>query len=432
MSGILSFNRREFLAASGAASLIALTPHVPQFLLRAAAAENDAASAGASRGSERILVVVQMSGGNDGLNTVVPIRNDRYRAARPTLAIAGNSTLRVNDDLGFHPSLKGFARLLEAGRLAIVQGIGYPNPNRSHFESLDIWHTARREPEGRATGWLGRYLDASVQANGERDARAIHVGGEVQPLALTSNRSAAASLRSADQLRLNRGPAGDLWRASWETSAAEPTSPTAASSKDASSPAADLLQFVRTNSLSAWATSQRLEAATQNARSTRATYPGADLGGKLSTVARLIDAGLGTRVYYVMLDGFDTHSTQPGAHAGLLGQVGDAVAAFLDDLAERGHDRRVTLLAFSEFGRRVAENASQGTDHGAAAPLFVAGGTVRPGVVGEHPSLDDLDDGDLKHHTDFRRVYATLLTDWLGVPHAPLIGAEFSPLPLFG
>ncbi|HND56160.1 MAG TPA: DUF1501 domain-containing protein, partial [Pirellulaceae bacterium] len=360
----------------------------------------------------------QMTGGNDGLNTVVPLRNDRYRAARPTLGIAANTTLKINDDLGFHPSLRGFARLLEAGRLAIVQGVGYPNPNRSHFESLDIWHTARREAVGRATGWLGRYLDASTQPNGERDARAIHVGGEVQPLALTSSRSAAASLRSADQLRLTKGPEGDQWRASWERSAATSPAASPASNPAADSGAGDLLQFVRTNSLSAWATSRRLEDAAQRTRATTVTYPGTDLGGKLNTVARLIDAGLATRVYYVMLDGFDTHSTQPGAHAGLLSQVGDAVSSFLEDMGQRGHDRRVMLMAFSEFGRRVAENASQGTDHGAAAPLFIAGGSIKPGVIGDLPSLEDLDDGDLKHHTDFRRVYATLLTEWLGIPHA--------------
>lgn len=407
--------RRDFLAATAGLSLVSLAPNVPRFL--AAAAEPSPGGATAENVGERVVVVVQLSGGNDGLNTVVPFRDEGYRRARPTLALAENQLLKINGELGLHPSLKGLSGLWEAGRLSIVQGVGYPNPNRSHFESMDIWHTARRELTGRATGWLGRYLDAVTDGVGERDARAIHVGGEVQPLALTAVQAAAASLRSADQLKLERGPEGDRWQAAWE-----------ASVREARGEANDLLAFVRTVSGSALTTSRRLEQAAQRGGESGAVYPGTDLAGKLRTVGRLIDSGLSTRVYYVMLDGFDTHATQPAAHAGLLQQFSDAAAAFLEDLTRRGHDRRVLLLAFSEFGRRVSENASQGTDHGAAAPLFVAGTAVQGGVVGAHPSLTDLDDGDLKHHTDFRRVYAAVLSNWLGIPSRPILGADFEPL----
>lgn len=411
--GFGNSNRREFLAATAGLSLVALGPQVPWYLQ---------ASAEGSQGSqvgERVLVVVQLGGGNDGLNTVVPFRDELYRKARPTLAIPENQLLKVNDQLGLHPSLKGLAGLWEEGRLSIVQGVGYPNPNRSHFESMDIWHTARREPVGRSTGWLGRYLDVAVDQRGERDARGIHVGGEVQPLALTATHTAAASLRSADQLRFERGPEGEAWKKAWKLSADR---------ESAAGASADLLKFVRTVSLSAVSTSERLEQAVRRGGESATIYPGTDLGGKMRTIAQLIDSGLSTRVYYVALDGFDTHSSQPAAHAGLLQQFSDALAAFQRDLAARGHERRVLTVAFSEFGRRVAENASQGTDHGAAAPLFVAGAAVQGGVVGEHPSLQDLDDGDLRHHTDFRRIYAAVLEHWLGVASRPILEADYEPL----
>jgi uncharacterized protein (DUF1501 family) len=411
--GMQQLPRREFLTATAGLSLVALGPKVPWFL-EASAQESQRLA-----GSERVLVVVQLGGGNDGLNTVVPFRDELYRKARPTLAIPENQLLKVNDHLGLHPSLKGLAGLWEAGHLSIVQGVGYPNPNRSHFESMDIWHTARCEAAGRSTGWLGRYLDGTANAGGERDARGIHVGGEVQPLALMATHTAAVSLRSADQLRFERGPEGEAWKKAWGLSANEGT---------VTGGSGDLLKFIRTVSLSAVATSERLEQAARRGGDSETVYPGTDFGGKLRTVARLIDSGLSTRVYYLTLDGFDTHSAQPAAHAGLLQQFSDAMAAFQRDLQARGHEQRVLTMAFSEFGRRVAENASQGTDHGAAAPLFVMGAAVRGGVVGEHPSLQDLDDGDLRHHTDFRRIYAAVLENWLGVASRPILDADFEPL----
>ncbi|MFO0867393.1 MAG: DUF1501 domain-containing protein [Pirellulales bacterium] len=420
MSGTES-SRRQFLLSTAGLSLVALAPQVPPFLAAAAeqagSGEQAADRATSDRAAaDRVLVVVQLTGGNDGLNTVVPFRDERYRQARPTLALPENQLSKLNADLGLHPSLRGFARLWEAGELAILQGVGYPNPNRSHFESLDIWHTARREAPGRTAGWLGRYLDATLDAQGELAAQAIHVGSEVQPLALTATRGVAASLRSAEELRFAAGPTGDRWQAAWEASAG------------AGGKGDDLLSFVRTVSVSARNTSRQLEQAASRRGGTPVSYPETDLGHKLQTVGQLIDSGLPTRVYYVMLDGFDTHAAQPAAHAGLLQQLGDAVSAFRDDLTRRGHQRRVLLMAFSEFGRRVAENASQGTDHGAAAPVFLTGATVQGGLVGAHPSLTDLDDGDLKHHTDFRRIYAGLLSRWLGIPSGPLVGDEFAPL----
>ena len=398
--------RRDFLAATASTALIATSASVPQFLLRAAEAT--------PRRGDSIVVVVQLSGGNDGLNTVIPVADEQYRRRRPTLGIPRDQALRINDQLSFHPALRGFSKLLDDGRLAILPGIGYPNPNRSHFESMDIWHTARREPVGRATGWLGRMIDATPSAAGA-EIRAIHVGGEVQPLALSALNTPAVSIRSLERFRLD-GFAGER---------REQLESTVAAARDGGS----LLEFVRTSSLGALAASRQIEA-TSGRGSTGVTYPGTDLGKKLESVARLIDSGLTTRIYYTQLDGFDTHSTQPAAHASLLQQVGDAVEAFMNDLAKRGHGERVMLMAFSEFGRRVQENASLGTDHGAAGPLFVAGSRVKPGVHGAYPSLTDLDDGDLKFHTDFRRVYATLVGPWLGGQIEPIVGAGFEPLPI--
>lgn len=410
-------HRRDVLSVATASTLAAFAPTAPRFLLDSAVA----AEAPGGAKEDRVLVVVQLSGGNDGLNTVVPYGRDEYRRARPTLAQPAGSVLKLNDELGLHPSCAGLAALWEKQALAIVQGVGYPNPNRSHFESFDIWHTAHRETSARSTGWLGRYADATRSGRGESkdaDPPAIHVGGEPQPLALAAHDSAASSFRSLEDLRL-RTPRGSADRdaVSARLAAAAP-------------PTDDFERFLRAASVSALTTSRRVEAVVSGA-STGAKYPAGELARRLQVVAQLVEAGLGTRIYYVMQDGYDTHSKQAAAHASLLSDLGGALQAFHADLAARGHDRRTTVLVFSEFGRRVRENASQGTDHGAAAPAFLIGGAVRAGVLGDHPSLTDLDDGDLKHRVDFRQIYATLLTDWLGCDAASVLGQPYERMKLF-
>ena len=409
------FSRRRFLASVAAAStttgLIALAPQVPWFLA-------DSAALGAETGSkgEKILVVVQLSGGNDGLNTIIPFKDERYIKARPSLKFDENSVLKIDAETGFHPSLKGMAKLLEAQQLSIVQGVGYPNPNRSHFESMDIWHTAKSEVGGdRTAGWIGRGLDARQEDwNRTPDPGALHLGEEVQPLALLARAVPVPSIRSLDQFRLDLERYGNL-RQSIESAAAA-----------SRSGASDLLTFVQTRTTSALEVSRRIEAAAKEYK-TPVAYPETGLARKLKQAAQLIDAGLSTRVYYVALDGFDTHSQQADAHAGLLSQLGDALAAFAEDLQTHGHLDRVATIVFSEFGRRLAENASQGTDHGAAAPVFLVGSKVKPGLVGKHPSTSDLDDGDVKFAIDFRSVYSTLLTQWLNWPAAAILGGEFQP-----
>jgi len=408
-------SRRKFLAAVSAAAavstsgLIPFTARVPGFLLESAAY-------GAARPGERILVVVQLSGGNDGLNTVIPYTDEIYRKKRPSLALGDGGVLKIGGGMGLHPNLTGFNALLENRQLAILQGIGYPNPNRSHFESMDIWHSARTQATERKLGWLGRAFDGrAAEFAAAGDPPAMHLGDEVQPLALTSRDVPSPSIRSLDQFKLETG-GNDQLRSAIQAAASAPRSGSN-----------DLLKFVQTRTTSALEVSRRIEASGQNYK-TSVAYPGTPLAEKLKRIAQLIDAGLGTRVYYVALDGFDTHSDQAAAHAGLLQQLGGAVAAFTEDLQAHGQLDRVATLVFSEFGRRVDENASRGTDHGAAAPVFVIGNQVKSGLIGQHPSFTDLEDGDIKFHTDFRAVYAALLENWLGWPAAPILGDAFKPV----
>jgi uncharacterized protein (DUF1501 family) len=411
---MMTTSRRKFLqavsaaASAGAAGLVSLAPRAPGFLLETAAY-------GTERPGERVLVVVQLSGGNDGLNTIVPYADEAYRENRPSLALGEGSVLKIDGSLGLHYSLRGFSKLLENRQLAIIQGVGYPNPNRSHFESMDIWHTANNPPGQRATGWLGRTFDEHPpRATGGADPPALHLGEETQPLALAARNVTCPSIRSLEQFKLDTG--GD------EQQRAAILAATSAVRNSAS----DLLNFVQTRSTSALEISRRLQASTE-AYKTDVAYPGTPLAQKLKRVAQLIDAGLASRVYYVTLDGFDTHSDQAAAHAGLMEQLGSAVTAFAEDLQAHAQLDRVVTLVFSEFGRRVDENASRGTDHGAAAPVFLMGSRVQSGVIGQHPSLTDLGDGDLKFHTDFRAVYAALLEKWLGWPARPILGDSFAP-----
>jgi uncharacterized protein (DUF1501 family) len=385
-------SRRAFLKSS---SLLALAPTVPGFLARTARAARPVRDG-------RVLVVLQLDGGNDGINTVVPFADDGYARARPKLRLPADRLLKVNDRIGFHPALRGFARLLESGRLAVVQGVGYPNPSRSHARSMAVWQTARLDSEEHSGhGWLGRALDAR--------AASLFVGTEAPPVALRGRRAMAATLHRLDDLLLS-DPSLKL------TGTAEP--------------AGDLAAFVTRSTLDAYAAADRLQELAR-APETGAAYPATGLAQRLQTIARLLKSGYSARVYYTTQSGYDTHAAQLPAHAELLGELGGAVQAFLDDLQAAGLAERVAVLAFSEFGRRVQENASQGTDHGTAGPVVLAGAGVRAGLVGEASPLLDLENGDLKTGLDFRQVYATVLEDWLGLPAGPALGGSFARLPFF-
>ena len=283
------------------------------------------ALAAANTGKDTILVVVQLSGGNDGLNTVIPFNDPIYQKSRPTLAIAPSDVLSIKDGLGFHPAARGLADLLEANQLAIVQGIGYPNPNHSHFESMDIWHTCQRKNKGnpRTTGWLGRYLDTASSATGG-DPSALHLGAEKQPLALAADITRVPSISSLERFRLQDDGDGDIRKVAANLLSLE---------RSNSDP---LLSFIQTSTTAALDASRRVEEARRDYQ-TPVEYPEHDLATKLRTVAQLIDAGLKTRVYYLQLDGFDTHSRQAAAHTVLLGRLGGAVGAFIKDVEHHGH-----------------------------------------------------------------------------------------------
>jgi uncharacterized protein (DUF1501 family) len=407
----ISLSRRRFLQSSiGSSALVGMGLTVPAFLARSATALSAQGKSG-----DRVLVVVQLSGGNDGLNTVVPYADPEYAKNRILLRIGPGEVLKIDDYLGLHPQMEGFHKLLEDGRLAIVQGVGYPNPNRSHFESMDIWHTATADVQQQRTGWLGRTLDGARPSLGQ-DVPAIYLGANELPLALVARQTPVPAVDSLETFRLQTAggavPAPALRKLA---SLERPDAPS-------------LVDFIRTSTLHALDSSGKVQESLKADRS-GVPYPGFGLARKLRNVAQLIDAGLKTRMYYLALDGFDTHAKQAEAHAGLLGELASSVRAFADDLAQRGHLDRVLVLAFSEFGRRVKENASAGTDHGAAAPVFLVGGQVQPGPIGKHPSLSRLDDeGDLEFHTDFRQVYATILDRWLGCSSETVLGGKYEHL----
>ncbi len=405
-------SRRSFLKNSTGSAVLTFGGFAPVALQQAAVR-----AAGSGANSERVLVVIELAGGNDGLNTVVPFADETYRKLRPKLAVAKSDTLAINGELGFHSALRGFADLLEAGKLAIVQGVGYPDPNRSHFESMDIWHTCQRKNDIRTDGWLGRFLEEQTDADGG-DPAALHLGHDKQPFSVMSRKVRVPSIRSLEQFRLQGADDADFRKAVQELADAR------------RGEGNDLLNFVQSSTSSAITASERLSSTGKSYAST-VTYPGNGLGEQLQTVARLMSSGLKTSIYYLQLNGFDTHSQQPGAHEGLLRQLGDSVKAFLDDVDQMKKSDAVTVMAFSEFGRRVEENASEGTDHGTAGPMFLAGNAVKSGLVGELPSLQKLRDGDLQHHTDFRQVYAAVIENWFQCESGKILKGDFKPVDVF-
>jgi uncharacterized protein (DUF1501 family) len=389
---------------------------IPVFLSRSAQAAREGTR------NERVLVVVQLLGGNDGLNTVVPHGMDGYNRGRRALRLPAGAIHKITPEIGLHPGMGALAKVFEKGHLAIVQGVGYPNPDRSHFRSMEIWESARLENDEHATetGWLGRALDAQTRKAGE-DPPGLHIGAGAVPLALRNKRTEVPSVESLESYRLQ------LAGTDQEKAAARAGLGRLARIERRADP---LLGFIRQTTLAAYESSDRLEQLAAKKKS-GAKYPNYGLARRLELIAQIIKADFGTRIFYTSLDGFDTHANQLGTHAALLTELSDSIAAFHDDLGAAGVGQRVALLTFSEFGRRVEENASQGTDHGAAAPVLVVGPVAKAGLIGEHPSFEKLDDGDLKFHTDFRKVYGTLLADWLGCAPDSIVGTGFGRLPLF-
>jgi uncharacterized protein (DUF1501 family) len=399
--------RNAFLL--GAASGLALVGHSDGFFARALAqtgAPND----------DRVLVVVYFQGGNDGLNTVVPFGMPAYYKYRPTLAVTQNDVLRINDTVGLNPQLKPFKDLYDKGQVAIVQGVGYPNPDYSHFRSTEIWETAAPDKYA-STGWLGRYLDgANMPPENLFNAVAI---ADVLPEVLVADHVDVAAIAQLNGYGLTSDRSKTLGRDEFHAFVADNNVPFR-------SPYLAQVASIEDHAQRGAEELPKLVAGYKPA----ATYPETPFGHSLALAAQVIGSKLGTRVLYVQLGSFDTHTTQKATQDRLLADFANGISAFYADLAAHGDDKRVLTMTFSDFGRRVAENGSRGTDHGSAAPVFVIGGGVKGGLYGEHPSLDALDAGNMRFTTDFRSVYATVLEKWLQRPSSGIVGPGFAPLPL--
>jgi len=405
----MNYTRRDFLKATlGTSTLLSFASVTPPFLV-------SSVIGAATRRDERdtVLVVVQLSGGNDGLNTVVPYGDDEYGQNRPTLRLPTRELHKIDSMMGFHPRMAAFARLYKQGYLSVVQGVGSPNPDRSHEVAMRIWHTADPDRLNRQTGWLGRAADSVWNPN-TTNTPAVFVGPITQPFALNAQNVVVPSIRSLDDLTINKMP-GD--------------SQTRNSAFGESNP---LLDFLRRSTLNAYTNSRRIEAVSKTSINT-AEYPSFHLADTFRTVAQLIRADVGIRIFFTEfggggIGGFDNHANQLGNHCALLHQLSESVAAFVDDLRRNKLLDRVLLMTFSEFGRTIKENGRRGTGHGSAAPVFLAGGKLKGGLIGPRPSLTDLDNGAPKFHTDFRRVYATVLDRWLGFESKTVLGRQFEPL----
>jgi uncharacterized protein (DUF1501 family) len=439
-----AFTRRNFL--SRGIILASAASSIPAFLNSSALAMSEALgelSSAPGVPDEHILVVIQLSGGNDGLNTVIPYAMPEYYKARPAIAVPEREVLKLSGhtDIGLHPKLTAIRDLYDNGLAAIIQGVGYPNPNRSHFKSMDIWHTADMNATG--NGWIGRYVDSECcgygkgesgtpdktsSTNAAPDTSAGPPGiaiGRTAPLAMQGQIIKPVSFESADLFRWTGRdihesliePYDQLNRRGLQTAEETPADPNSNAS------------FLLRTALDAQVSSDLIRKAV--AAKSLVDYPGSGLAGQLAMVAKMIRAGLKTRVYYVQHGGFDTHAGQGagnGRHATLLEQLSQAVNAFYRDLKAQGNDTRVLGMCFSEFGRRVTQNGSSGTDHGTAAPMMLFGPMVKPGIHGTHPSMSDLDEGDLKYGIDFRSVYTGILDGWMKANTKKILSGSFRAL----
>lgn len=392
-------SRRDFLKTT---SLVSLAPVLPVVL------GNTARAAGKDK-DDTVLVVVQLQGGNDGINTVVPFDDDGYGRSRKRLRLKTNDLHKLDDHVGLHSSMEAAKELFDDGRMSIIQGVGYPNPDRSHFRSMKIWQTASLDTaDHTGYGWLGSALDHG--GNDAVDADAVFVGESEMPPALWGRRSSAITLAKAEDLQLELAS-----QISFD--------------KSAVANGDDLKQFVQRQTTSAYKAAAVF--AEQNGDESQASYPSSSLAQKLKLISAMLRGGNPARVFYAVQGGYDTHADQRFTHSRLLRNFSRATKAFLDDLKSSAIDQRVVVLAFSEFGRRVAENDSAGTDHGTAGPVFLAGSPVAGGLVGAAPDLSDLVDGDVKSGIDFRQIYGTVLQQWLDIPAERILRGKYEPLDLF-
>jgi uncharacterized protein (DUF1501 family) len=396
----MNIRRRTFLKNSSIAA--AGTLLLPQFLHAFGQRQ------GMPNSSGKILVVLQLSGGNDGLNTIIPIRNDIYYKQRPRLAIERNTALTLTDEVGLNPALSAFKRFFDDGELAILNGVGYPNPDRSHFRSMDIWHSASQSNQYVYTGWLGRYLDAMCSGC-DHPTQAVEVD-DVLSLALKGERQKGLAFTEVQRMV-------DVSKNGWFRQLASIQHP--------EEPMAAYLYKTLADTMSS---ADYLAKEVRKPQSTP-NYPNTELGKNLKTIAGLIMSEVDTRVYYLSHGSFDTHVNQQPQQTRLFTEMNDAVAAFTKHLKQENRFKDVLLLTFSEFGRRVAQNASGGTDHGTANNMMFVGENLRQqGLLNPLPNLADLEAGDLKYSVDFKNVYATVLDKWLSAPADDILGATYQRL----
>jgi len=356
----------------------------------------------------KVVVVIQFSGGNDGLNTVIPIRNDIYYTARPTLGITKNNALLLTDGVGLHPALTTLRDLYDDGSLGILNGVGYPNPDRSHFRSMDIWQTGANSDEFITTGWIGRYLDA--QCSGcDKPTSAMEID-DILSLALKGENNNGIAFK--DPGRLYNTSNENYFK---DINAAHATGETTA----------DYLYKTMSETLS----SADYIFRQSKLRASTALYPDTQFGKDMKTISSLIQSDIDTRIYYVSIGSFDTHVNQEGQQKRLFAEFSDAIKVFTDDLKKNNRFNDVLLFTFSEFGRRVSQNASGGTDHGTANNIFLIGGGLKQkGMINPLADLTDLDEGDLKYTIDFKTVYATILNKWLNANDTGILGKQYGYL----
>jgi len=408
-----AYTRRQFLR-SGLA-MVSTVSSVPAFLSQSSSVLAQSAGPLPSNPGvpeDRVLVVIQLSGGNDGLNTVVPFGQDGYYKQRNFLALKEPDLIKLDDHqgIGLHPSLRPIQEMIGEGLANIVQGVGYPNPIRSHFASMDVWHTGD-SLSNKGEGWVGKALD-TLHDQEDMALACVSLGSQA-PLATQGRLVKPVTF---DKPELFRWSGRDLHQA--VNDVYDEINQPAAGANDA-----DPAGFILRTAMDAQVASDRVRKAVN--RQASINFPRTGLGQQLKRVAAMISAELPTRVFYVAMGGFDTHANQLNQHARLLTEFSDAVAAFYRELKANGQRSRVTTVAFSEFGRRVKQNASGGTDHGTAGPMFLFGEHVHPGLIGAHPSLNNLDNGDLIHHTDFRSVYASVLDNWMKIDSTASLGKAY-------
>jgi uncharacterized protein (DUF1501 family) len=364
--------------------------------------------------NDNILVVVQLSGGNDGLNTIIPYADDVYHKARKNIGITSRFH-KLDDNLALNPGMSAFKELFDAGRLAVVNGCGYPQPSRSHFRSMEIWQTANPK-ESQPCGWLGHYLDHALRGT-DNPLKAVNIGSEL-PQAMIADSAPVPCIQSLEDFQVRFDGSSE-----YDPKAADKIL-RELNAVHEQTPALQFLSRQATNAIIAADEMSKLHTYKADAN-----YP-QGLGVQLRLIAQLIAGNFGTRLFYCQVGGFDTHANQIYGHEQTLAQVSNSISAFMKDLGAKGIADKVCVMCFSEFGRRVTENNSNGTDHGAAGPMFLAGGKIKGGLHGAYPSLTDLDGGDLKYTTDFRRVYAALLEKWLNTSSADVLGNKFEPVDL--